>query len=352
MEFTKQNSIQDILEAPITSNYIPFFFPTDLFDFVPKEMWTSTLEEVGKTVRMPWGLPFGADELVHAANTTQEIFSCPNRYEFVPLWGEAGKNYLPDYAVNSKETVCLMSIRQEIMAQKSPAVIICPGGGYRMLSRDGEGYSIAVKLKEAGYRAFILNYRVAPNQYPDPQKDLALAVKYVRANSERYGIDPNRVMVMGFSAGGHLCASFTAHPEEIEKALMEDLQRDHGALHKKYRGITVRPDMVCLSYPVISFVSEAHEDSFQALTGGDESLREKLSIELQADGSYPKTFVWACQDDELVPASNAARMAEALKAAGVPSKLRIYPTGGHGCGAAEGTSAKSWMNEMLEFMNA
>ena len=352
MAFTKQNSIQDILDAPIISDHISFFFPTDMLDFVPKEMWTSTLEEVGKTVQMPWGLPFGVDDFILAANIIQEIFSHSNRYEFDPLWGEAGKGYLPDYDTNKKEAVCLMSMQQEISEQKMPAVIIVPGGGYRMLSRDGEGYSIAVKLKEAGYRAFILNYRVAPNQYPEPQKDLALAVKYVRANSERYGVDPNRLMVMGFSAGGHLCASFAAHHEEIEKALMEDLQRNHRALYEKYRGIDVRPDMVCLSYPVISFVSEAHEDSFQALTGGDESLREKLSIELQADGSYPKTFVWACQDDDLVPASNAARMAETLKAAGVPCKLKIYPTGGHGCGTAKGTSAESWMNEMLEFMNA
>lgn len=351
MAFTKQNSIQDILDAPVVGGHIQFFFPADLFDFVPKEMWTRPLEEVGQTVRMPWGPMFDADGLAHMANIIEEIFFHLEKYEFVPLWGEAGKDYVPDYGANNKEAVCLMSMRQEAAGQKRPAVIICPGGGYRALARGNEGYATALKMEEAGYRAFILNYRVAPNHFPEPQKDLALAVKYVRANHERYGIDPNRVMIVGFSAGGHLCASFTAHHEEMERAVMEDLQREHGALRETYQGISVRPDMVCLSYPVISFMSEAHEDSFQALTDGDESLREKLSIELQVDGSYPKTFVWACQDDELVPVSNAVRMAEALKAAGVPSELKTYPTGGHGCATAEGTSAESWMIEMLKFMN-
>ena len=352
MTFTKQNSIQDILDAPVIGKYIPFFFPEDLLHFVPREMWTSTLGEVGRTVRMPWGPLFGADELVHAANTIQEIFSHLERFEFVPLWDEAYEDYLPDYAANSKESVCLMSMRQETARKKRPAVIICPGGGYSAQARDNEGYTTALKMEEAGYRTFILNYRVTPSHYPEPQKDLALAVKYVRANQTRYGIDPNRVMVMGFSAGGHLCGSFTAHCGEIEKAVMEDLEKNHGALHEKYQGVSVRPDMVCLSYPVVSFLKESHEDSFQALTGGDESLREKLSIERQVDGNYPKTFVWACQDDELVPVSNAVRMGEALKAASVPHKLKIYPTGGHGCGTAEGTSAELWMSEMLEFMDA
>lgn len=351
MMFTKQNSIQDVLAAPGIGERIPFFFPADLFQFVPKEMWTSPLEEVGQNVRMPWGPLFGADELVHAANTIAEIFSSLEKYEFVPLWREECENYLPDYGANNKEAVCLMSIKQESDGQKRPAVIICPGGGYSTLARDNEGYTIALKMEAAGYRAFVLNYRVTPNHYPEPQKDLALAVKYMRANHERYGIDLNRVMVMGFSAGGHLCASFAAHHEEIEQAVMEDLQKDHGVLHEKYQGISVRPDMVCLCYPVISFVKESHGDSYQSLTGGDETLREKLSIELQVDGTYPKTFVWACQDDEMVPVGNAVRMGEALKRAGVPSELKVYPTGGHGCGAAEGTSARSWMSEMLEFMN-
>ena len=351
MAFTKQNSIQDILNSPAIGGYIPFFFPADLLHFVPKEMWTSTLEEVGQTVHMPWGPLFGADELVHAANTIQEIFSYLEKYAFVPLWGGEREGYLPDYGANNKEAVCLMTIRQEAAGPKRPAAIICPGGGYSTLARDNEGCTTALKLEEAGYRTFVLNYRVTPNHYPEPQKDLALAVKYVRANRERYGIDPNRVMVMGFSAGGHLCGSFAAHHEEIEKAVMEDLEKDHSALHERYRGISVRPDMVCLSYPVVSFLKESHGDSFQALTGGDESLRVKLSIELQVDGDYPKTFVWACQDDELVPVSNAVRMGEALKAAGVPSELIIYPTGGHGCGTAEGTSAEPWMSEMLKFMN-
>ena len=111
----------------------------------------------------------------------------------------------------------------------------------------------------------------------------------------------------------------------------------------------MRPDKVCLCYPVISFLSEDHEPSFQALTGGDESLREHLSIEKQVDPDYPKTFIWTCADDSLVPPSNASRMAEALEAQKVPHKFCLYPQGEHGCFLAVGTSAEGWVDEMLDF---
>ena len=108
-------------------------------------------------------------------------------------------------------------------------------------------------------------------------------------------------------------------------------------------------DKVVLSYPVISFVSEAHEQSFVELTGGAEELRDKLSIELHVNGDYPKTFVWACDDDSTVPPSNSKRMYEALKAAGVEAGYKTYPTGDHGIATAEGTSAENWIQDMLVF---
>lgn len=349
MEFTKKNSIQEIAETPGIKESLPFFFPMELFDWVPKKYWTKPLEEVEQKVRMPWGPPFASEVLLHSVNTINEVLSSPDKYGYVPLWSGEREDYVPDYGKNSRESVCLLTVKGE-NREKRPVVVICPGGGYKTLARDVEGYIVAKKMLAAGYQPFILNYRVAPNRYPSPHRDLAMAIKYLRANQERCGVDGDRLMIMGFSAAGHLCATFAAYYEEHEREVMEELRKDCPALYEKYRGISVRPDMVCLGYPVINFEKDCDNECYMALTGGDESLREKITTELRVDERYPKTFVWACEDDALVPCDSAVWMGEALKRAGVPSLLRLYPTGGHGCGAAEGTSAEPWMGEMLHFM--
>ena len=177
-----------------------------------------------------------------------------------------------------------------------------------MVALDAEGCQMAERMEDEGYKAFILNYRVAPNRYPAPQIDLGIAIKYVKANAKKYHVDPNQIMLIGSSAGGHLCASTALYSDEIDRFLMEELKEEMPHLAEMYEGISIKPDKVCLNYPVISFMEEAHEPSFQALTGMEESLREKLSVEMHVNQKYPKTFVWACADDELVPVSNAVRM--------------------------------------------
>lgn len=348
MFFLKSNSINEILNTPLLDAYFSLLFPGELLDFVPGDLKDAPLEEVASKVITPWGAPFMADELLYAANAAYAIVN-EGKYRFMSLWRNAPTDYIPQLQKNNKESVCLLA-RNNANSQKRPAAIICPGGGYEMLSAAAEGVAMAEKMDAAGYCPFVLFYRLKPNYYPEPQKDLALAMKYVRANAETFGIDSNNVMVIGSSAGGHLCASFTAYYEDIHEALMKNLESEAPAMAEEYRGISIRPNAVCLNYPVISFMEETHEPSFQALTGGAEELRDKLSIDRHLDAAYPKTFVWACEDDALVPFSNAVRMGEALKKQGVPYRLKIYPTGGHGCGLANGTSAEGWMDEMLEFM--
>lgn len=347
MRFDKTCSIAEIMEDSNISKYIKGLYPTVLLQFVPENMFSKSLEEVEREVRMPWGLPFGSDDFVQAANTAAEIAE-EDSYAFIPLWSDGVPEFMPEFK-NDQASVCMLTTKS-VNDRIRPAVIVCPGGGYEMLSSQSEGIAVAQRLEQEGYHAFVLYYRVKPNYYPTPQKDLALAMKYLRANYKEYRIEPDNIMIMGFSAGGHLCASFAAEYEEYGKALIEDLEKEIPALAEKYRQLSVRPDRVCLGYPVISFMEEAHEPSFLALTDGKEEVREKLSIELQVDNSYPKTFVWACKDDDLVPVSNAIRMGEALQKAGVLAKLEIFPTGGHGCGLAAGTSAESWMEDMLRFM--
>ena len=140
-------------------------------------------------------------------------------------------------------------------------------------------------------------------------------------------MDPDNILTLGASAGGHLCASQAALAKREEE----------------------KPDKVCLCYPVISFTEEPHEGSAELLTGGDASLREMLSAENLVTESYPETFVWTCADDDCVPPSNAVRMGAALKKAHVRHELFVYPSGGHGCGLAFSKEAHDWSRAMVEF---
>lgn len=219
------------------------------------------------------------------------------------------------------------NITEEVRKKRRPAVIICPGGGYCEVCFSGEGTPILNYMEAQGYAAFILKYRVSPAVYPAPQEDLSLAIRYVREHALEYGVDPDNILTLGASAGGHLCASQAALAKRVEDT----------------------PDKVCLCYPVISFTEEPHEGSAESLTGGDTSLREMLSAENLVTESYPETFVWTCADDDCVPPSNAVRMGAALKKAHVRHELFVYPGGGHGCGLAFSKEAHDWSRAMVEF---
>ena len=254
-----------------------------------------TFAELEEAVRMPWGAGFPAEEVLLAANFALEL-KAGDKYALVPLWE------LPEldgsvYLIAPARKACTPGA-------KKPTAIICPGGAYSTLSIPSEGLAYADALAEKGFVPFVLVYRVAPNRYPQPHEDLALAIKYVRKNSDAYGLDPDELMLVGSSAGGHLCASFAASPDEYEGLLMEELSKKKPALAEQYRGVSVTPQRLALAYPAISFVDLPDDDPcYFALTGGDGSLREKMSVETQVTADFPKTFIWACEDDELVPVS-------------------------------------------------
>ena len=342
MIFTLSNTLNEVLNG--AGPALSMFFHESLLQFVPEEYRDIPLGEVKEKLIMPWGAPFPAEDIVRDAYNvthTDEI------WEYIPLWAE--ENFQP--GTGESENVCFVKLKAcDSLEGIRPCVIVCPGGGYENLAFSSEGIQIAERFVKAGVRAFILNYRFSPNRYPVPQTDLALAIKYLRANADRLQIDPDDLMIMGFSAGGHLCASTAALREEVNRALMDRLTSVRPELAAAYDSISIRPDKVTLCYPVISFLKEDHEPSFQALTGGNESLREHLSIEKQVDPDYPKTFIWTNADDSLVPPSNTTRMAEALSGMGIEHETHIYPQGEHGCGLGQGTSAEGWFEDMLSFM--
>ncbi|MFV0529329.1 MAG: alpha/beta hydrolase [Lachnospiraceae bacterium] len=359
MKFTKYNSLEDILSYPNMKEYLKVFYSEFLLELYPKEAYAlplARMEQIGET---PWEEPFFVvvDQLVDAANLVLDIYENSAR-ELLSLWNPKEVWSLAKEKKCGKDAVFLVAptqdalIKNNILKKKErrPTVIICPGGGYENVCFSGEGTPILNFMEAKGYCAFILKYQVAPTAYPKPQEDLALAVKYVRANAAAYCADPDNIMILGASAGGHLCASEAALHEEVGALVDRELAKADDPDAALLLGVSARPDKVCLCYPVISFIEQPHEGSALALAGEDTLLRDRLSVERLVTPDYPPAFVWACDDDDCVPPSNARRMAQALEKAHVRHELHLYPDGGHGCGLAFSKSAHDWSRQMIEFM--
>lgn len=351
-EFTKYHSLNDILDYPHMEEYLKIFFSEDNLKLFPEETRHLPLALSEQSLVSPWGGHFSqvVQQLLEAVQTVLDLTERRAR-RCVSLWNEDADWTLEQEQRGSRESVFLLTPeykknlpRSDRKQADSPAVIICPGGGYEQVCFSGEGNPVMRYMEAKGYTAFVLKYRTAPARWPEPQEDLALAIRYVREHAREYGADPCNLMLMGFSAGGHLCASLGCFCRELAEAVSAETGT-------RVMPEMIRPDRLCLAYPVITFGRECHEGSFLALTGNDERLRETLSLNRWVTEDFPPAFLWACRDDDCVPASNAERMAEALRAKGIPHLLRLYPSGGHGCNLAFENSARGWTEEMVRFMN-
>lgn len=201
------------------------------------------------------------------------------------------------------------------------AVIVCPGGGYCRRA-DHEGAPVAERFAKNGLHAFVLHYRVAPDRHPLPLKDAATAIALVRKNAERFGIDPSKIAILGFSAGGHLAASASTLYKEAEPLLEPSLQ-----------GTSARPDAQVLCYAVIN----GHTGSFTNLYGegaGDAEFAH-FSLERHVTPQTPPAFFWHTLADPVVDVDNAYDFARALRKNGVSYELHVFPRGPHGVGLAD-----------------
>ena len=346
--FTLDNSINDILADEIVKAHFSYMMPLDFIKIVPKDLRDLPISQVIDKVKMPWGVPFIGEGIVEVANNIHRIAESDD-FSFIQLWSESTPDDFFGATDGKQEHVALLKFNNSFKENRKIALVV-PGGAYMTVAISNEGMETAAVLDKAGYAVCVLNYRCIPNYYPTPQKDLTLAIKCMRYLAKQYNLKDD-LLVVGFSAGGHLTASQACYHDDYNKLVNEELASSFPALYERYKDFSAKPDKVALSYPVISFVKEQHEDSFTALTGGDDSLRQSLSIELNVTKDYPKTFVWACDDDDLVPPSNAYRMYKSLEDAGIDVMYKSYPTGGHGCATGVGTSAEGWMDEMIKFMN-
>jgi acetyl esterase/lipase len=205
------------------------------------------------------------------------------------------------------------------------AVIVCPGGGYGALAMNHEGRQIANYLNSFGVTAFVLKYRLGPKyHHPVELGDAQRAIRLVRSRAKDFNIEPDRVGLWGFSAGGHLASSAGTHFDSGDPHAPDPIDR-----------LGSRPDFLVLAYPVISFTTPyTHKGSLKNLLGDnpDPELVKSLSSELQVTAQTPPTFLFTTSGDTGVPAENSILFYMALHKAGVPAEMHIFEKGPHGVG--------------------
>jgi acetyl esterase/lipase len=220
------------------------------------------------------------------------------------------------------------------------AVIICPGGGYSVIVYQGEGVNTAKEFAKNGIAAFVLKYRLPDDSAMvdkkiGPLQDAQQAIKVVRENAAGWGVNPNKIGIMGFSAGGHLASTEATHYKE--------------ALIENNNNTSLRPDFQILVYPVITMQDNlTHADSKKKVLGNNPSkdIVDKFSNELQVDEKTPSAYITHAADDKTVDVDNSINYFEALRHHNVPVEMHIYPKGGHGFVFG----LKGWMDPLFKWM--
>jgi acetyl esterase/lipase len=274
--------------------------------------------------------------------------------QVIPVWSFAIPNSIENKNYKEEFTYDELNEVKEIRKISTPtltlflapqgkangtAVVICPGGGYSKVVMNKEGYIAAKWLNSLGISAFVLKYRLPSDlimfdKTIGPLQDAQEAMRIVRKNAKKWNIDPNKIGVMGFSAGGHLAATISTHYKDIVY---------------NSEPISARPDFSILVYPVISMEDGiTHNGSKSNLLGlhPTDELIEKYSNEKQVDGNTPKAFLVHAVDDKAVPLENSINYLLALKKNNLLSELHIYEEGGHGFGLGRSGTSTYWTNSL------
>lgn len=281
--------------------------------------------------------------------------------ETIPLWeGEIPNSQKSNEKeiVESTEIVRISLVQNPLLEVYLPskqnttgkAVIICPGGGYHYLSYDWEGTDIAKWFNSKGIAAFVLKYRL-PNSksvkvsYEAPLQDAQRAMRIVRSQSVKWRVNPNKIGVIGFSAGGHLASTLGTQFDKANHFNETNLDT-----------ISARPDFMALIYPVVTMREDyVHNGSKVALLGENpkDELITQYSNELQVTENTPPTFIVHSQDDKAVPVENSLNLYKSLKDKGVKTEMHIYTNGGHGYSLALGEGhLQTWTDRLYDWLQS
>jgi acetyl esterase/lipase len=270
----------------------------------------------------------------------------------IPLWPEgvpgrkaaAGEERMADGRVYNVQVPALIYVRPA-GPPTGAAMIVCPGGAYGRLAIANEAEGVAGRLTPIGVATFILKYRLAEYGHPAPLQDVLRAVRLVRSRARELGVRPDRVGVMGASAGGHLAAAAAALFDAAE-----------GRTGHPLDALSARPDLVALLYPVVTMKAPlAHAESRRNLIGPapEPPLVERLSLETQVREDMPPVFIVHTAEDASVPLEHSLLFFQALRRAGVPAELHLYERGPHGFGTREGLGTTSgWVDRFIDWLGA
>jgi acetyl esterase/lipase len=271
----------------------------------------------------------------------------------IPLWPEGVPNarnigeevHQDGGRISNVSNPTLTIYGPAIDRSNGSAVIICPGGGYGMLSNAREGIQYANWLSTLGVTSFVLKNRLGEFGHPAPLQDVLRALRIVRSRATEFGINPARIGVMGSSAGGHLAAS--------AGTLFDHADGKTGAT---LDAVNARPDFMILMYPVITMDDPtAHAGSRKNLIGANPTpeLHRLMSLEKQVTAATPPTLIIHTQEDKSVPVDNALLFFQALTRAGVPGELYVFEHGAHGMGMRDALGTTSeWPKRAEEWLRA
>lgn len=252
----------------------------------------------------------------------------------MPLWG---KDEMPFDVHNKPPFIKPFLIKNK----KAPAVLIVPGGSYISVAMDHEGVQVAHRLNDMGYHAVLLSYRCSPSRFPAMHLDMMRAIKIMRKNAEKWGIIENEIIAMGFSAGGHLVLS--------EPGVYNTIN-----LNDEYKDIDGRPNAIVSGYGMVDLkcgMLGITADMILLGAGLKEKKSEMLNVNNLADKNYPPVFMFAMENDPVVPPSfNCIELDKTLDRLEVPHELHIYPGDVHGFGLGKDTPAEEWPVQMDAFL--
>lgn len=286
---------------------------------------------------------------------------CFGQNYILPLWSDNIPNYQKTDEVEIRDSTDVIRVsyvqRPDISVYlpskknaTGQAVVICPGGGYRILAYDWEGSDIAKWLNSKGVAAIVLKYRLPISKsnivnHKSPLLDAQCAIRLTRYHAKEWDIDKDNIGIIGFSAGGHLASTAGTHFDSAKSNAIDPVE-----------SISSRPDFMILIYPVITFTkSFMHKGSRNALIGEnpDPTLIEYYSNELQVKMDTPPTFIVHAGDDKSVPVENSLLFYQSLKDNGVPAELHIYPEGGHGFSLAIGKGyLATWPDRCIDWLKS
>ena len=287
------------------------------------------------------------------------LFSIRAQNQTIPLWNKIPdeikatdykeKEIIKDGKLQSTSQVSVPTLSIFIPKEVKPnqtAVVICPGGGYTHLAFEKEGTKVAEWFNSIGITAFVLKYRMPTdltmkNKSVGPLQDAQEAIRYVRQNAAKWNIDPNKIGILGFSAGGHLASTASTHYDD--------------KVYESAYKVSARPDFSLLIYPVISMENEiTHKGSQTNLLGNNPSkeLIDSFSNEKKVTSKTPPTFLIHATDDTVVIPENSINYYLALKKNGVSAEMHVYEKGGHGFGLGVADTSKFWTRDCEEWLKS